>query len=224
MIVIMVVRILPMVMVMIVLMMIMVVRTFMVVMIMIFMIQLMAFMIVMIGVRRVMFGIVRVNAFAMLMVSWLRGLRSLGQRAVDDLALHPFAVAAAARTAVPGTAPVGTVFGFLLGLAMGAFVGFDQGLTVGDRDLIIVGMDFVEGQKAVAVATVFDEGRLQRRLYARDLGEIDVAAQLLALGGFKIKFFDAIAAHHNDPGLFRVGGIDQHFVGHLGTLDGGGRA
>jgi len=226
MIVIMVVRILPMVMVMVVLMMIMIVRSFMVVMIviMVFMIQLMAFMIVMIGVRRVMFGIVRVNAFAMLMVSWLRGLRSLGQRAVDDLALHPFAVAAAARTAVPGTAPVGTVFGFLLGLAMGALVGFDQGLTVGDRDLIIVGMDFAEGQKAVAVATVFDEGRLQRRLYARDLGEIDVAAQLLALGGFKIKFFDAIAAHHNDPGLFRVGGIDQHFVGHLGTLDGGGRA
>jgi len=225
MIVIMVVRILPVVMVMIVLMMIMVVRTFMVVMIMIFMIQLMAFMIVMIGVRRVMFGIVRVNAFAMLiMVGWLHGLRSLGQRAVDDLALHPFAVAAAARIAVPRTAPVGTVFGFLLRLAMGALVGFDQGLTVGDRDLIIVGMDFAEGQKAVAVATVFDKGRLQGRLYARDLGEIDVAAQLLALGGFKIKFFDAIAAHHNDPGLFRVGGIDQHFVGHLGTLDGGGHA
>jgi hypothetical protein len=46
---------------------------------------------------------------------------------------------------------------------------------------------------------------------------------LLALGGFEIKFFDAIAADHNDPGLFRVGSIDQHFVGHFGTLDGGGR-
>jgi hypothetical protein len=46
---------------------------------------------------------------------------------------------------------------------------------------------------------------------------------LLALGGFEIKLFDAIAADHNDPGLFRVGSIDQHFVGHFGTHDGGGR-
>ncbi len=106
------------------------------------------------------------------------------------------------------TTAVGAVFGLLLGLAVGAFVGFDQRLPVGDRNLIIVGMDFAEGEKTVAVATVFDEGRLQRRLYPRDLGEIDVAAQLFALGGLEIKLFDAIAADHNDPGLFRVGGID----------------
>jgi hypothetical protein len=43
------------------------------------------------------------------------------------------------------------------------------------------------------------------------------------LGSFEIKFFDAISADHNDPGLFRVGGIDQHLVRHFGTLDGGGR-
>ena len=91
---------------------------------------------------------------------------------------------------------------------MGALVGLDQGLTVGDRDLIIIGMDFAEGQKAVAVTAILDEGRLQRGFYPRDLGEVDVAAQLLALGGLEIKLFDAIAADHNDPGLFRVGGID----------------
>ena len=84
-------------------------------------------------------------------------------------------------------------------------------------------MDFAEGQKAVAVAAIFDEGGLQRGLYARDLGEIDISTQLFALGGLEIKLFDTIAADHNDPGLFRVGGIDQHFVGHFGTHDGGGR-
>ena len=106
---------------------------------------------------------------------------------------------------------------------MGAFVRLDQRLAIGDGNLIIVRMDFAESQKAVAVAAVFDEGCLQRRLYARDLGEVDVAAQLLALSGLEIKLFDAIAADHNNPGLFGVGGIDQHFVGHFGTLDGGGR-
>jgi len=119
---------------------------------------------------------------------------------------------------------VGTVFALFLGLAMGALIGLDQRLTVGDRDLVVVGMDFAEGEEAVPVAAIFNEGGLQRRLYAGDLGEIDVAAQLLALGGLEIKFFDAIAADHNDPGLFRVGGVDQHFVGHFGTHDGDGRA
>ena len=106
---------------------------------------------------------------------------------------------------------------------MGAFVRLDQRLAIGDRNLIIVRVNFAESEKAVTVAAIFDEGGLQRRLYARDLGEVDIAAQLFALGGLEIKFFDAIAADHNDPGLFRVGGIDQHFVGHFGALDGGGR-
>src|SRR6202048_1025347 len=189
-----------------------------------------AFMVMMIMVMMdrvglMIFGIVAVDmvVVAEFVVPGLCGLR-LEKRALDDLAPHAIAAAAAARIAMPRAAAAGTVFGFLFGLAMGALVGFDQSLAVGDRGLIIVGMDFAEGQKSVAVATVFDKGRLQRRFYARDLGEVDVAAQLLALGGFKIKFFDAIAAHHNDPGLFRVGSIDQHFVGHLGTLDGGGLA
>ena len=133
-------------------------------------------------------------------------------------------MAAAARIAVARTpAPAGAVLALLFGLAVGAFVGLDQGLPIGDRDLVVVGMDFAEGEEAVTVAAVFDEGRLQRRFYARDLGEVDIAAQLLALGGLEIKFFDAIAADHDNPGLFRVGSIDQHFVGHFGTHDGGGR-
>jgi len=65
---------------------------------------------------------------------------------------------------------------------MGAFVGFDQSLTVGDRNLVIVGMDFAEGQEAVAVAAVIDEGGLQRGLDPRDLGQIDVAAKLFTVG------------------------------------------
>lgn len=67
----------------------------------------------------------------------------------------------------------------------------------------------------MAIASVLDEGSLQRRLDPRDFGKIDIAAQLLALGRLEVKFFDAIAADHDHPGLFRMGGIDQHFVGHF---------
>ncbi len=60
----------------------------------------------------------------------------------------------------------------LVGLGFGDFAlfGFDQRLPVGDRDLVVVGMDFRERQKAVAVAAVVDKGGLQRRLDAGDLG------------------------------------------------------
>jgi hypothetical protein len=192
--------------------------------------------IMMVRVGMVMFGVVDVTALgvlafgvrALVFVAFpafmrLGGLRRLA-RVFDDLALDALATAAAARIAVARTAAsAGAVLALFFGLAMGALVGLDQGLTIGDRNLIIVGVDFAEGEEAVAVAAIFDEGRLQRRLYARDLGEIDIAAQLFALGGLEIKFFDAIAADHDNPGLFRVGSIDQHFVGHFGAHDGGGR-
>jgi hypothetical protein len=145
-------------------------------------------------------------------------------RILDDRAADSIAMAAPAGVAMPRTATAGAVFRLLLGFAMGAFVGLDQGLTIGDRNLVVVGMDFAEGEEAVAISAVLDEGGLQRRFDARDLGEIDVAAQLLALRGLEIKFLDAIAADHDDPGLLRVGGIDQHFVGHFEALGGGGRA
>jgi len=155
----------------------------------------------------------------------LRRLRRIG--AGNDVALDAVAMAASAGVAMTGAAAAaamaGAVLALFLSFAVGAFVGFDQRLTVGDRDLVVIGVDFAEGQEAVAVAAIFDEGGLQRRLYARDLGEIDIAAQLFALGGLEIKFFDAIAADHDNPGLFRVGSIDQHLVGHFGTLGGGGR-
>jgi len=120
-------------------------------------------------------------------------------------------------------AAVRAVLALFFGLAMGAFFRLDQGLTVGDRDLIVVRVNFAEGEKAMAVATILDEGGLQGRFYSRDLGEIDVAAQLFALGSLEIKFLNAVAADNNDPGLFRVGSIDQHLVGHIGTLGGDGR-
>jgi len=169
-----------------------------------------------------MFGMLMVLAILRMVVAGEGGsVRRLGM--LDDPALDAVAMPTAARRAVARTAPAGTVFVLFLGFAMGALVGLDQGLTIGDRDLVIVGMDFAEGEEAVAIAAIFDKGGLQGRLYPRNLGEVDITAQLLAVGGLEIKFFDTIATDHDDPGLFRVGGIDQHLVGHFGTLDGGGR-
>ena len=50
---------------------------------------------------------------------------------------------------------------FVVGGALGALFLVDQRLPVGDRDLIVVGMDFGERQKSVAIAAVIDECGLQ---------------------------------------------------------------
>ncbi|WP_354082710.1 hypothetical protein [Bradyrhizobium sp. S3.3.6] len=143
---------------------------------------------------------------------------------LDDLAADTFALTAAAGVAVArAAAAVGAVLALFLGFAMGLLFGLDQRLPVGDRNLVVVGMDFAEGEEAVAVATIFNESGLERGFDPCDLGEVDIPAQLLALRGLEVKLFDAIAADHDDPGLFRVGGIDQHLVGHVLTLGGGGR-
>ena len=136
----------------------------------------------------------------------------------ERLALHHVAVARAVGAALAVTvapaAPAGAVIGVGIGGAVVALFLGDQRLPVGDRDLIVVGMDFGERQEAVAVAAVIDERRLQRRLNARDLGEIDVTAKLFAVSGLEVEFLDAVAAQHHDPGLLRMGRVDEHFVGH----------
>ena len=65
----------------------------------------------------------------------------------------------------------------------------DQALPIGDRDLVIVGMDFAEGEEAVAVAAIFDEGGLQARLYADNLGKVDVALELSLGRGLDVEVF-----------------------------------
>src|SRR5690348_195946 len=71
--------------------------------------------------------------------------------------------------------------GFRVGTVM-LLVVAKQRFAVGDGDLIIVGVDFAEGQEAVAIAAIFDKSRLQRGFDPGDLGQIDVAAQLAAGG------------------------------------------
>jgi hypothetical protein len=85
-----------------------------------------------------------------------------------------------------------------------------DGFAVGDRDLVVVRVDLVEGQEAVPVAAVLDEGGLQAGLYPCDLGEIDVAAKLSLRAGFKVVFLDLTALDDRDAGFLRVGGVDQH--------------
>jgi hypothetical protein len=63
--------------------------------------------------------------------------------------------------------------------------------------------------------TVLEVDQLSRYFdAARDLGEVDVAAELFAVSRLEVEFFDSIAAQNDHPGLFRMGRIDQHLVGH----------
>ncbi len=89
-----------------------------------------------------------------------------------------------------------------------------EGLAVGDRDLPVVGMDLAEGEEPVAVAAELDEAGLERGFYPRDLGEVDVALDLLLGARLEVVFLKTVAADDDDPGLFRVGRVDEHLLCH----------
>ena len=88
-----------------------------------------------------------------------------------------------------------------------------QRFAIGNWDLVIIGVDFAEREETVAIAAILDEGRLQRGLYASDLGEVNVAAQLAAALGFEIEFLEPITVGDDNPCFFRVGAIHQHSLG-----------
>ena len=46
----------------------------------------------------------------------------------------------------------------------------EQRVAIRLGDLVIIGVDFAEGQEAVAIAAIIDERRLERRFDPGDLG------------------------------------------------------
>ena len=95
-------------------------------------------------------------------------------------------------------------------LFLGGMLGFlfEERVAIGFRDLVIIGMDFAEGEESVPVAAIVDERRLQRRFYSGDLGEIDIPFELLVLSGFEVKLLDPASLDDRDPGFLRVARID----------------
>ncbi len=61
--------------------------------------------------------------------------------------------------AVASAAPLASIFVAFV-LAMGARFFLDQRQPIGDRDLVVIGMDFGKGQEAVAIAAIVYEGGL----------------------------------------------------------------
>ncbi len=108
-------------------------------------------------------------------------------------------------------------FGREVGLFLGARIlglHLDQALPVGDRDLVVVGVDFAESEESVAVAAVFHEGGLQAGFHPHHLGQVDVALEGASGGGLEVEFLDAVAIQHHHPGFLGVGCVDQHALGH----------
>ena len=112
-------------------------------------------------------------------------------------------------------------FRFLLLLACSLGLQREQLLAVGDGDLVVVGVDFAEREEPVPPAAILDEGGLQARLYADDLGEIDIALELPLARGLDVVILNLVAVEKHHPRLFRVGGVDQDTFGHSKRISGG---
>jgi len=70
--------------------------------------------------------------------------------------------ASPSATAALGAAALFVLLVFRL-VGGGLGLGLQQRLTVSDRDLVVIRVDFAEGEEAVTVSAIFDECRLKRR-------------------------------------------------------------
>ena len=84
----------------------------------------------------------------------------------------------------------------------------DQHLPVGDGYLIIIGVDFVEREEALAIAAIVHKRRLQGWFDPDDLGEVYVSFELFAGCYLDIKFFQPFSVEHHHPSFLRVSGVD----------------
>ena len=91
----------------------------------------------------------------------------------------------------------------------------DQRLPIRNGDLVIVRVNFREGEKAVAIAAIVHESSLKRRFNPCHLGQIDVPSKLSLELALEIKLLDFVPIYHNDAGFFRVRRVYQHFLWHF---------
>ena len=86
----------------------------------------------------------------------------------------------------------------------------DAGLVRVDAALEVIAGDFLQRQEAVAVAAVFDEGRLQRRFQPGDAALVDVGLLLFPGRLFDVDVVQVLAVDDGHAQLFGLRGIDQH--------------
>ena len=108
----------------------------------------------------------------------------------------------------------GFVVLFRLRLGIGALFR-DQGFAIRNRDLVVIGMDLGKREEPMAIAAIVNERSLKRWFDPCYFCEIYISGELPFVFGFKVKFLNLVSVNHHDAGLFRVGGIDKHFLGHL---------
>src|SRR5690606_24568750 len=114
-------------------------------------------------------------------------------------------LAAAATLASVGRSFCAALLVVLVAVCLG--LGLQQRLPVGDGDLVVIGVDFTECEKAVAIAAILDESSLERRLNTRYACKVDISSELLLVLGFEIKFFNTATTDDDNTGLLRMGGV-----------------
>ncbi len=93
-------------------------------------------------------------------------------------------------------------------LALGGGFLLYQDFPIRDRHLVIVGMDFIEGEKAMAVTAIFHKGRLKGRFDPGYFREINIAFELFSGCRLVIKFFKTGTLYDNDACLLFMRRVD----------------
>jgi hypothetical protein len=84
-----------------------------------------------------------------------------------------------------------------------------QFLPVFDRNPVVIGVNFAEGEEALTIAAIFHKSRLQGRFYPRHTSEIDIAFKLFAVAGFVVKILDLIIVQKDNACFVALTSVDQ---------------
>ena len=89
-----------------------------------------------------------------------------------------------------------------------------QRFAVGDRQLVVIGVNLRKRQEAMTVSAIVNKRSLQRRLNPRYTRQINVGFNRTAIRRFVVDFFDASIDHNHDPSFITAGRVDKHFLAH----------
>ena len=109
------------------------------------------------------------------------------------------------------------------GFGIGPFFGHKR-FAIRHRDLVVIRVNFRKRQEPVPVPAIIHKCRLKRRFDPCYLCEVDVTGKLPSIFGFKVEFLNLVSVDHHNAGLFRVGGVDKHFLSHKSLLHNRNRA
>lgn len=88
-----------------------------------------------------------------------------------------------------------------------------KGKEVGERNMVIVGMNLGKWKEEMEIEEILKEWRMKRRLEKGEEWEVDIEFKMFIMLRLEIELLNIVEESEDKEGIIRVGGIYKNFVG-----------